>query len=47
MTVMEDTAGLRPRHDPGATVKEPAHDVAGGLVAIDPDGSVLGRLQDS
>ena len=33
----------------GATVKEPAHDVGGGrLVAtvIDPDGNVLGLLQD-
>ena len=33
----------------GATVKEPAHDVGGGrLVATftDPDGNVLGRLQD-
>ncbi len=33
----------------GATVKEPAHDVGGGrLVAAitDPDGSVLGLLQD-
>ena len=34
----------------GATVKEPAHDVGGGrLVATvtDPDGNVLGLLQDS
>ena len=34
----------------GATVKEPAHDVGGGrLVAAftDPDGNVLGLLQDS
>ncbi|MFD5895392.1 VOC family protein [Streptomyces sp. NPDC060366] len=34
----------------GATVKEPAHDVGGGrLVATftDPDGNVLGVLQDS
>ena len=34
----------------GATLKEPAHDVGGGrLVAtvIDPDGNVLGLLQDS
>ncbi|MFC9843210.1 VOC family protein [Streptomyces sp. NPDC060223] len=33
----------------GATVKEPAHDVGGGrLVAtvVDPDGNVLGLLQD-
>ncbi|MFE9654279.1 VOC family protein [Micromonospora sp. NPDC006431] len=32
----------------GATVKEPAHDVGGGLVATvtDPDGNVLGLLQD-
>jgi predicted enzyme related to lactoylglutathione lyase len=33
----------------GATVKEPAHDVGGGrLVAtvLDPDGNVLGLLQD-
>ncbi|MFK0256253.1 VOC family protein [Streptomyces sp. NPDC090445] len=33
----------------GATVKEPAHDVGGGrLVAtvIDPDGNLLGLLQD-
>jgi predicted enzyme related to lactoylglutathione lyase len=33
----------------GATLKEPAHDVGGGrLVAtvIDPDGNVLGLLQD-
>ena len=33
----------------GATVKEPAHDVGGGrLVAtvMDPDGNVLGLLQD-
>ena len=33
----------------GATVKEPAHDVGGGrMVAavIDPDGNVLGLLQD-
>ena len=33
----------------GATIKEPAHDVGGGrLVAavIDPDGNVLGLLQD-
>jgi predicted enzyme related to lactoylglutathione lyase len=33
----------------GATVKEPAHDVAGGrLVATvtDPDGNVLGLIQD-
>jgi len=41
-TVAEVTAA-------GATVKEPAHDVGGGrLVATvtDPDGSVLGLLQD-
>ena len=34
----------------GATLKEPAHDVGGGrLIAtvIDPDGNVLGLLQDS
>lgn len=32
----------------GATVKEPAHDVGGRLVATvtDPDGNVLGLLQD-
>jgi predicted enzyme related to lactoylglutathione lyase len=31
----------------GASVKEPAHDVGGGrLVATDPDGNVLGLLQD-
>ena len=33
----------------GATVKEPAHDVGGGRVVatvIDPDGNVLGLLQD-
>ena len=33
----------------GATVKEPAHDVGGGRLvatAIDPDGNVLGLLQD-
>ncbi|NXY95949.1 glyoxalase [Streptomyces sp. BR123] len=33
----------------GATVKEPAHDVGGGRLAatvIDPDGNLLGLLQD-
>ncbi len=33
----------------GATVKEPAHDVGGGRLvatATDPDGNVLGLLQD-
>ena len=31
-----------------STATEPAHDVGGGLVATvtDPDGNVLGRLQD-
>ncbi|GGP95767.1 VOC family protein [Streptomyces melanogenes] len=33
----------------GATVKEPAHDVGGGRLvatAIDPDGNLIGLLQD-